>query len=135
MTTKQWMMRAVNIETEIHELQEQRRAEWERVTKATQGVSGDVIQSSNDPHKFDRISELLDLYETLIDRRTAVKIEILMAINMSDKQIYRRILMKKYIEGKTFDTIAEEVKMSKRHVERLHGRALIEMGGIISALG
>ena len=134
MTTKQWLSRAINLETEIAELRAQRLDEWERVTKATQGVSGDVIQSSNDPHKFDRISELVDLYDAVIDKRIAVRGEIFKAISICDKQIYRRILMKKYLEGKTFDTIAEEVKMSKRHVERLHGRALIEMGGIISAI-
>lgn len=134
MTTKQWLSRAINLETEIAELRAQRIDEWERVTKATQSVSGDVIQSSNDPHKFDRLSELVDLYDAVIDKRIAVRGEIFKAISICDKQIYRRILMKKYLEGKTFDTIAEEVKMSKRHVERLHGRALIEMGGIISAI-
>ena len=134
MTTKQWLSRALRIEEEIEELREQRREEWSRLTNVTQNITGDTIQSTKDPHKYEHLLELVETYDRLIDKRAEVKTEILTAISKSEKTIYRRILTKKYIEGKTFEVIAEEVKMSDRHVKRLHGWALVEMGGIISAL-
>ena len=134
MTTKQWLSRALRIEEEIEELRDQRREEWQRLTNVTQNLTGDTIQTTKDPHKYEHLLELVELYDKLIDQRAEVKIEILTAISKSEKTIYRRILTKKYIEGKTFEVIAEEVKMSDRHVKRLHGWALVEMGGIISAL-
>lgn len=134
MTTKQWLSRALRIEEEIEELRTQRREEWMRLTTATQNLTGDTIQSTKDPHKYEHLLELVELYDQLIDKRAKVKTEILTAISKSEKTIYRRILLKKYIEGKTFEVIADEVKMSDRHVKRLHGWALVEMGGIISGM-
>jgi len=134
MTTKQWLSRALKMDVEIEEIRNQRREEWERLTNVTQSLSGDIIQSTKDPHKYDHLLELIDTYDRLIDKRMAIKVEILTAISKSEKLTYRRILMKKYIEGKTFDDIAEEMHLSDRHVKRLHGWALVEMGGIINAL-
>lgn len=134
MTTKQWLSRALRIEEEIEDLRDQRREEFARLTNVTQDITGDIVQSTKDPHKFEHLLELVELIDQLIDKRAEVKTEILTAISKSEKTIYRRILLKKYIEGKTFEQIAEEVKMSDRHVKRLHGWALVEMGGIINAM-
>lgn len=134
MTTKQWLSRATNMDDELSELYEQLQKELSRLTSGTQNLSGDVIQSTQNPYKFDYFVELVEQYMSLMNKRYKEQTEILKAINRSDKRVYRLILMKHYIDGKTFDVIAEELHLSDRHVKRLHGWALVEMGGIINAM-
>ena len=134
MNTKQWLSRALKMDDEIEELREQLRKELARLTNATQNLSGDVVQSTATPYKFDHYVEMVEQYLDLINKRHGEQTEILKAINRGEKQIYRLILMKHYIDGKTFEAIAEELHMSDRHVKRLHGWALVEMGGVINGM-
>ena len=131
MTTKQWLGRATGLNTLLFAIEKSKLAEWEKITKVTAPSDGDVVNSTPDPHKFDRYIELVNQYNTLWDRQIAIKTEIMAAISKLDKPLYITILMNRYVDGMTFPAIAEEVHLSQRHVERLHGRALLEMGGII----
>ena len=131
MTTKQWLSRAYRIDGLIYSLMETREQEKQRLLNIVQRLDGDPVQSTPDPHKYDRLVELNEKLDNLIDKHIAIKAEIIEAISKLDKPIYQRILLLKYIDGMTFPAMAEVVHLSQRHVERLHGRALAEIGGII----
>ena len=134
MTTKQWLSRALRIDGTIYSLMESREKEKQRLLNITQKLDGDPVQSTKDPHKYDRLVEFNEAIDILIDQQIAIKTEIVNAIGKLEKPLYKKILLLKYIDGMTFPAIAEAVHISQRHVERLHGRALVEMGGIINAV-
>lgn len=132
MTTKQWLSRALRIDGDIYALMEIRDKEKQRLTSITAKLTGETIQATKDPHKYDRLVELDGAIDDLIDRQLAIKAEVISAIGQVEKPLYRIILLHRYIDNMTFPAIAKTVNMSREHVCRLHGRALIEIGGIIN---
>lgn len=134
MTTKQWLSRAWCIEEEINDLMERRVREREKLTSITQKLAGDTVQSTYDPHKFDRLVQLNGEIDKQLDRLYQVKAEVTAAIGRLDKGAYRRILEYRYIDRMSFEAIACKIHYSYKQTCRLHGRALIEMGEIIAGL-
>lgn len=132
MTTKQWLSRAQRLDGTIYALMETRDRERAKLTSITQKITGDTVQTTHDPHKFDRLVQLNGEIDAIIDRQISIKAEIISAIGRLEKPTYQQIMLHKYIDNMTFAAIAEAVHLSQRHVERLHGRALIELGGIIN---
>ena len=130
---KQWLMRARNIDREINELLKEKEDVRDRVLKITQSYTGDAVQSTKDPHKFDRVVELEMEIDRNIDELVAVKTEINKGIAQLSDGRYREILRLRYISGKTFEQIAVEMNYSWRHVCTLHGRALLKMEEIVNA--
>lgn len=125
-------MRARNIDREINELLREKEEVRDRVLKITQSYTGDTVQSTKDPHKFDGVVELEMKIDRHIDELVAVKTEILHGIAQLSDGRYREILRLRYLSGKTFEQIAVEMNYSWRHVCTLHGRALLKMEEIIN---
>ena len=129
---KQWLMRARNIDREINELLREKEEVRDRVLKITQSYTMDTVQSTKDPHKFDRVVELEMEIDRHIDELVAVKTEILHGIAQLSDGRYREILRLRYLSGKTFEQIAVEIRYSYKQTCRLHGRALLKMEEIIN---
>lgn len=132
MNTKQWLGRARGAAAEIESLNLARLEEWERVVRMTAGLGGDKVQGTANPHKFDRLAEFDDVVSEKVNELERVRSEIAGAILKLRDERYRRVLFKRYILGKTFREIADEMELSERHVIRLHGHALIAIGDIIN---
>lgn len=124
MTAKEWLSRARTIDRELTALYEAREMMIAQMTKATQGFTADPVQSSKDPHKFDRLGELafdIDQRTRELDR---VKAEILRAINRVPDSLCRIVLIERYLNMKSFERVAVDNYISIRNVWRIHGRAL-----------
>ena len=130
MTTKQWLRQARGIDREINALLEARQQELQRILSITAKISADPVGGTKDPHRFDRLAELDEIINAKIDELVAVKAEIITAIYKIRSGQYRTILLEYYVNMKTFARIAEELGKSERHITRLHGHALIAMGGV-----
>lgn len=131
MTIKQWLTRARNIDREIDALVKARGELYDRVTKITQSFTGDVVQSTKDPHRYEKLAEYEIEIDKRIDQLIDVKREINAAINELQDWRLRMVLFERYLLGRTWEQIAVDMHFSYQHVCRLHGRALIEMGGIL----
>lgn len=143
---KQWLNRARNIDREINELLREKEEVRDRVLKITQSYTGDAVQSTKDPHKFDRVVELEMEIDRNIDELVAVKTEILHGIAQLSDGRYREILRLRYCNdqkdekdengehktGCTFEQIAVKMNYSYKQICRLHGRALLKMEEIIN---
>ncbi len=66
-------------------------------------------------------------YDNEIKRSVSLRKEIEEKIDKVDNDVLREILYNKYILGKTLEEISFVVNYSKRHVERLHIKALEEI--------
>lgn len=132
MNAREWLLRAKRLDEEIEQLLETRDREKERVTKITQTLSGSVVQSTKDPHKFDRLVELEMEIDNAVDELIAVKAEVLSGIMKLSDSRHRKILRLRYVDGKTFEEIAVEIKYSWKQTMRLHGAALAKMEELLN---
>ncbi len=65
-----------------------------------------------------------DKYQLLIDRSYDIRRDIENKISAVDDTVLRELLYNKYIFGKTLEQISCILNYSKRHIERLHIKAL-----------
>ena len=84
----------------------------------------------------DRIGELVDKLNSLKAEQeqaqeTAIRemAKVVEAIQSVEDPKQREILQRRYIEGQTWDTIAQEMGYTWRWLIKLHGQALAEIGG------
>ena len=68
--------------------------------------------------------EMKELYEKQILKAESLRSEIEEKINDMDDGLLAEILFQKYILGTTLENIAVILNYSKRHIERLHIKAL-----------
>ena len=74
--------------------------------------------------KYAKIDEMERKIDCMVDEKKNKKEKIIQQIDsMEDENTYN-ILFARYIEKKTFEVIATEMKYSWRQVVRLHGTAL-----------
>lgn len=107
------------------------------LTQITAKLKPDVVAHSGDQDKMgamvakivDYENEINDTVDAYVDKRR----EIVAQINKLEKPEEADVLYKLYLEFKSWDTIAEEMHMSKRNCQYIHGRALLSfkriMGG------
>lgn len=76
--------------------------------------------------KIDKVlkmeGKIVKLIESYVDKKDL----IISQIDTMENETYYRILFARYIENKTFEDIASEMKYSWRQIIRIHGRALQE---------
>lgn len=132
MNSKQWLSRAKNIDREIDGLMRARDETKARCLSITQSYTGNIVQSTKDPHKFDSLVELENEIDKRVDELIRVKAETVGKIAKLNDGRYREVLYCRYIEGLTFEEISVRIKYSYKQTCRLHGRALIEMGVILN---
>lgn len=86
------------------------------------------VMSSSDPDKigstYAKIDEMEHNLDNMIDEYIEKKDLIIGQIDGIENENYYNILFSRYIEKKTFEVIATEMKYSWRQIIRLHGNAL-----------
>lgn len=132
MTTKQWLSRARSIDSEIDTLLISYAETKARLLSITQQITGDPVQSTKDPHKYDALVVLSAQIDAKVDSLVDAKKEIAEAILKLPKRNHREVLMRRYIGGESWADIAEGLNYSQRAVYKIHGRALIEMTEVIN---
>lgn len=132
MTAKEWLNRGFRIDREIQILEQEKSAAFERVT-ALGGWSNDtpVKTSKQNMSEAKYINYLA--YTEKIDIRLSelhkVKAEIHTAISDVQNPIFRQLLELRYLQFKRWEQIAVLLDYKDvRHVYRLHGNALKEIG-------
>lgn len=133
MNAKEWLYRATTLDRELGALEEAREKMVAQLTKSTQTLTGDVVQSSKDPHRFDRLGELAAEIENRTRELDKVKAEILRTINRVPDGLCRVVLIERYLNMKRFERIAVDNNFSIRNVWRIHGRALWMVEEILNA--
>lgn len=131
MTAREWLSRARTIDRELEALVEARDRLEAQLTKATQSLTGDPVQSSKDPHRFDELGDYAVQIQQAIKTCHEIKAETMAVIRKIDNTVFRSLLEQRYLNGKSFEQIAVEMNYSWRQVHRLHGRALVEVAEVL----
>ena len=126
MTAKEFLRRAREVDRRVDEAQERVeriRAKLEagrmnRLTGMPRGGSGDWTQTA------DRLIELEQRVNAQTRELVRWKLAAMDAIGLIDKAREREVLELYYIDGFTWEQVAERMDYDLRWVYRLHGKAL-----------
>ena len=107
------------------------RAQWKAIAlNVTSHSDGERVQSSGSQQKMaDAVDRCVDMereIDSLVDRLIDLKREITQIIEQLNTAEYD-VLHKLYIQGMTFDEVAQLKDKSKSWVTTVHGRALKNM--------
>lgn len=131
MSAKQFLSRGRWIEREITALIRTRDETRERLTHITQNYDGDGAQSTKDPHKFDALIELEYKLDERINALCEVKSEILETISKLDDARERVALQLYYIDMRTWEEVAVEMRYSWKQLWRIRKRAMAHVDEIM----
>ena len=132
MTVKQWLWRYSNADHRIDSLLQQRQEVYDRLTKITAALDSESVSSTKDPHKFDELADLDVFIRQRVSQSMSIRLEITTAIEELEDWRHRDILTYRYINGYTWEQVADIIHMSVRHVTRLHSDALAAIKPIIA---
>lgn len=127
---KRWMMRYRDIDDEIAALLEERAMWMDRATKITAGiggVSGGGSERGSMESAAVKIAEISEDIDRRIGEATGLRREIRECIGRVKDPRLRRLLRLHYINGLTFEEVADRMHYSWRWVVKLHGQALSEL--------
>lgn len=138
MTAKQYLSRARKLDTDIEVLLKAKQAAYDAVTRITQNYEGDVTTGTKDPHKYDRIAELIDIIDRKTDEYVDTLEEIVQTIMLVEDDRQRNVLTLYYTAkdpktGKplTWEQVAVDLHYSWKQTRRIHGRALAAIENIL----
>lgn len=121
---KKWLNRAWMMEREIDALMALKTETRERVTSITATVSDIRVSNSQDVHKFDKLVELENKIDNIIDRELEVKQEIIDLLESMQDKRYKTLLINRYVRFMTWERIAVQMNYGYRQTLRLHRSAL-----------
>lgn len=127
---KQYLRRYRDIDDELDQLIEE-RADWmDRATKITvsaSGMPGGGSERGSMESAVLKIAEIQREIDAKIGQANAARKEIRGCINDVRDPRLRRLLRLHYINGLTFEEVADRMHYSLRWVFKLHGMALSEV--------
>ena len=127
MNAKQILSKGRGVDREINALIRTRDETKDRLTHITQSYDGDGAQSTKDPHKFDKLVELEDQINQMIDDLVDQKMLSLNLISHLDNSRERMILKLYYVDFLSWEETAVAANLSWTHTMRLRKSALSKL--------
>lgn len=128
---KQYLRRYRDIDDDIAQLLEERAVWMARATKITQSAEGMSGGGGAERGAMEsaalKIAEISSEIDERIGRAAVMRREIRECISRVGDQRYRRLLRLHYINGYTFEEVADRMHYTWRWVVKLHGRALEQL--------
>ena len=128
MTAKEYLQRAWQIDRRIQDKMNQAARLKEMATNVTATISGMPGSASRNNHKMDgAIATMMDMakdIEAETQQLLCIKTETMQTIWAVDDSTCRTLLELRYISFLPWETIADEMDVSKRRVLQLHAQGL-----------
>lgn len=138
MTAKQYLNRARHLDEEINVLLLAKQSAFESLTRITQNYDSDGATGTKDPHKYDRLVEIIGILDSKTDEYVKALEEILETIMLVSDERQRKVLTlyytvkdKKTNKPLTWEQVAVELHYSWKQTRRIHGRALSAVDEIL----
>ena len=130
MNAKEFLMRGINLERRVETIKEQIE-HYKALVNDCSVTYSDSPKSTASNYKLEECTQkIMDLQEELCSAMADlvdVTCEIGKAIQKLDNYDYQDLLVNRYVLGKTWEKIAEDMNYGVRNVHRLHGEALREI--------
>ena len=130
MNAKDFMMRGINLERRVETIKYQIE-HYRTLLNDCSVTYSDSPKSTASNYKLeDCTQKIMDLEEELCSAMADlvdVTCEIARAIQKLDNYDYQDLLVMRYVLGKPWEKIAEDMNYGIRNVHRLHGEALREI--------
>lgn len=130
MNSKQYLYQAVGLDKRINSKLEQVSMLRDMATKATSTFQAERVSGTRQRSPMENaVVKIIDLENDIdrdIDKLVDLKLELISFISRLENPTYRLLLELRYLEGKTWEEVAEIMNYDLRLVYRLHGRALQE---------
>lgn len=130
MNAKQYLRQVRRLDNTVNTKLEQVEMLRAMTTRMTANLTADKVQESNIPDKITTlICKIVDLEKEItndIDKLIDLKTEVMRKIDSIQNDDYRLLLTLRYLNFKTWEQIAVEMKFTFQWVHELHKRALIE---------
>lgn len=130
MNAKDFLMRGINLERRVETIKEQIE-HYKALVNDCSVTYSDSPKSTASNYKLEECTQkIMDLQEELCSAMADlvdVTCEIGKAIQKLDNYDYQDLLVNRYVLGKTWEKIAEDMNYGIRNVHRLHGEALREI--------
>ena len=131
MTAKEYLRRAYKLNEEIDQLETAKHEMFSRITSITPDYNGDTVSGTKDPHKYDAYAQFAAEIDNRVDELISIKSDILNTINKVEDAKLRTLLIARYINFMTFESIAVMMNYDWRWIMQLHSRALMEIERIL----
>ena len=133
-SAKDYLSRAYRIDQRINSKLEQLISLRSLAEKAAPVLTGMPSGKGGSPHRMEEtIAKMVDL-EGLIDKELKslvdTKHEIMTVIKCVEPVELQTLLELRYLSFRTWEQIAVEMNFDRRHITRLHGKALQEVENI-----
>ena len=130
MNAKDFMMRGINLERRVETIKYQIE-HYRTLLNDCSVTYSDSPKSTASNYKLEECTQkIMDLQAELCEAMADlvdVTCEISRAIQKIENYDYQDLLVMRYVLGKPWEDIAEDMKYSEQHIHRLHGEALREL--------
>lgn len=130
MNAKQYLRQVRRLDNRVNAKLEQVEVLRAMITRMTANLTTDKVQESNIPDKISTlICKIVDLEKEIINdinKLIDLKTKVMRKIDSIQNDDYRLLLTLRYLNFKTWEQIAVEMKFTFQWVHELHKRALIE---------
>ena len=130
MNAKDFMMRGINLERRVETIKDQIE-HYKALVNDCSVTYSDSPKSTASNYKLEECTQkIMDLQEELCSAMADlvdVTCEIARAIQKLDNYDYQDLLVMRYVLGKTWEKIAEDMNYELRYIHKLHGKALREL--------
>jgi len=127
MDTRKWLGRARSINREVEVLLRAKERTRDQLTRITQSYTGDLTQSTKDPHKYDRLAEIVSMIDEKVDELCDVRREIVDALRSVEDGRQYAVLFAYYIGCESLEEIAVEMHFSYASTKRYLRRGIDEI--------
>ena len=103
----------------------------ERLMNITQNYDSDGAQSSKDPHKYDGLAIIENQIDVLIDIMLRTQAETINLIYQIEDWRLREVLKSRYVDMKSFESIAVSMGYGWRNIMKLHKKGLMEVESLL----
>ncbi len=137
MTAKEFLSKYQQYSSSI-EAKTEKVAQLKSQSQSVAMVFREKVQTSKQVNATERIiSHHLDMQKDIeedIIRLKKIQKDISLVIRKTCDDMQREVVERKYINGQTFEKIAEKTFLSQRQIYRIHGKALEKIEEYINSL-
>lgn len=128
MTAKEWLRPLPHLNSAIDAKLESYEILFTRCTKVNKQLQEIRVQTSRDLSRQEEDMARMAQISAEIDEMRSLQEEAREIINSLGDSLFIALLTHRYINGRSWNYVAEAIGYSLQHTFRIHGRALYELG-------